>query len=220
MKKFNFVYKTTCLVTNRYYIGVHSTNNLEDGYLGSGTVLLRSVEKYGKENHNREIIEYFNTRGEAFKLEKKLVNKKLIEDPMCINLVGGGRGISVFSKEIKKKISESNKGKKISKEHRRKISEGNTGKVRSQEFKDNVSKQWRGKKRKPFSKEHCKKISESNKGKKISEEAKRKMSESKAGEKNSMYKKPSWNKGKKLSEEHREKIRLSWIKRRERSNNK
>lgn len=43
------IYKTTCLVNNMKYIGWHSTNNLNDGYLGSGKYLLRAIDKYGKE---------------------------------------------------------------------------------------------------------------------------------------------------------------------------
>ena len=35
-KKYNFVYKTTNLLNNKYYIGVHSTDNLNDGYLELG----------------------------------------------------------------------------------------------------------------------------------------------------------------------------------------
>lgn len=32
-RKYHYIYKTTCLITNRYYIGMHSTDNLEDGYI-------------------------------------------------------------------------------------------------------------------------------------------------------------------------------------------
>jgi hypothetical protein len=32
-KKYNYIYKTTNILTNEYYIGMHSTNNLNDGYL-------------------------------------------------------------------------------------------------------------------------------------------------------------------------------------------
>lgn len=39
------VYKTTNTVNNMWYIGQHKTNNLEDGYLGSGTDLKAALEK-------------------------------------------------------------------------------------------------------------------------------------------------------------------------------
>ena len=44
----HYIYKTTCNITNKYYIGMHSTSNLEDGYLGSGKRLRYSIRKYGK----------------------------------------------------------------------------------------------------------------------------------------------------------------------------
>lgn len=34
--KYHYLYKTTNLITNEFYIGVHSTYDLKDGYLGSG----------------------------------------------------------------------------------------------------------------------------------------------------------------------------------------
>ena len=52
----HYIYKTTCNVTKRYYIGMHSTTNLEDGYLGSGKRLRYSIRKYGKENHTSPTI--------------------------------------------------------------------------------------------------------------------------------------------------------------------
>ncbi len=46
------LYETTNLVNGKKYRGIHKTEKLDDGYLGSGYALLLSVEKYGKENFN------------------------------------------------------------------------------------------------------------------------------------------------------------------------
>ena len=48
--KYHFLYKTTNLINNKYYYGMHSTYKLDDGYLGSGKRLRYSIRKYGKEN--------------------------------------------------------------------------------------------------------------------------------------------------------------------------
>jgi len=47
--KYHFLYKTTNLINNKYYYGMHSTYKLDDGYLGSGNRLRYSIRKYGKE---------------------------------------------------------------------------------------------------------------------------------------------------------------------------
>ena len=44
-KKYHFIYKTTNLLSGKYYIGMHSTDNLDDGYLGSGYRLRLAIKK-------------------------------------------------------------------------------------------------------------------------------------------------------------------------------
>lgn len=50
---YHLVYMTTNLVNGKMYVGVHSTENLEDGYLGSGNLIKKAVKKYGRENFDR-----------------------------------------------------------------------------------------------------------------------------------------------------------------------
>ena len=58
------IYKTTNLINNKFYIGMHGTNNLEDGYLGSGKIILSAIRLYGKENFIREILYYCESEEE------------------------------------------------------------------------------------------------------------------------------------------------------------
>ena len=90
------------MLNEKYYVGMHSTSNLADGYLGSGKRLRYSVTKYGRENFKREILEWFNTREELKKREAELVNDDLLKDPKCMNLqYGGGGGFSGEEHKLK-----------------------------------------------------------------------------------------------------------------------
>ena len=89
---YHYIYKITCNITNRFYIGMHSTSNLEDGYFGSGKVLKRSINKYGKENHSIEILELLSDRISLKTREREIVNEDLLSDPLCMNLKIGGEG--------------------------------------------------------------------------------------------------------------------------------
>jgi hypothetical protein len=104
-KTIHYLYKTTCLITDKYYIGMHSTSNLEDGYMGSGKRLRYSIRKYGKENHVKEILEFFDSRESLVEAEKHLVTKDLISQENCINLKEGGTG-GFSSDEHRKKFFE------------------------------------------------------------------------------------------------------------------
>ena len=50
------IYKTTNLINNKFYIGKDAKN--KKSYLGSGKVLKQAIQKYGKENFKKEILEY------------------------------------------------------------------------------------------------------------------------------------------------------------------
>jgi len=89
-KKYHFLYKTTCLTTGRYYYGIHSTDDLEDGYLGSGRRLRYSVRKYGKEAHQKEVLEFFDDRQALLAKEAEVVTLNEIAKEDCMNIIPGG----------------------------------------------------------------------------------------------------------------------------------
>ena len=101
-KKFFYIYKTTNLINDKFYIGMHSASNLKDGYLGSGTRLRRSIRKYGKENFKLEILEFLPDFDSLKKREQQLVNEDLLKEPMCMNLVYGGGGGFISPEGYKK----------------------------------------------------------------------------------------------------------------------
>ena len=60
-KKYHYFYKITNCINGKFYYGIHSTNNLNDGYMGSGKRLKCAIKKYGVENFNKDIIKFFNS---------------------------------------------------------------------------------------------------------------------------------------------------------------
>ena len=101
-RKYHYIYKTTCIITNKFYIGMHSTENLNDGYIGSGKILWYSIKKYGKENHKCEILEYLENRDLLKAREKEIVNQELINEELCMNIqIGGGGGIPQSEQGLK-----------------------------------------------------------------------------------------------------------------------
>lgn len=88
----HFLYKTTCLVSGKFYIGRHSTKNLDDGYLGSGVLLRKSIKKYGRTSHILEILSFFETKELLVVAERNFIDLNLLNHPMCMNLNLGGEG--------------------------------------------------------------------------------------------------------------------------------
>ena len=126
MKKYHFTYKTINLINSKYYFGVHSTNNLNDGYLGSGTNILKAIQKYGKENFKLIILEHYESRDEANKAEFILVDKTVVSDINSYNMIVGGQDSYMLNKVHSlltiRKLSNATKGKIRSPETRAKMS--------------------------------------------------------------------------------------------------
>lgn len=84
-------YKITCTITGKYYIGSHKTDNIDDGYMGSGRLIRKSIEEYGVENHTKEILGVFSTREESLELEHTLVKEgKSTTNDSILNISNGG----------------------------------------------------------------------------------------------------------------------------------
>jgi len=219
MFTYNYLYIITNLVNGKQYVGSHSTNNLNDKYLGSGKLILKAVKKYGKDNFKREIIKKFNDISEARHLEVIYINKFNTLVPFGYNLhpSGGSYKGSInyrgknhplygrkLSEEIKNKISKSEKGKIISKETKRKISKANKNKIPWNKGRKGISLETKEKMRnakigiasplkgRKLNNNRKKEISESLKGRKLSDEHKNNISKA--------------NKGKILSKETKQKI--------------
>lgn len=70
------VYRTTNLINGKFYIGIHRTDDPLDAYLGSGTILRRSIAKYGEKNFRKEILFVSESASEAFDWERCEVGTK------------------------------------------------------------------------------------------------------------------------------------------------
>ena len=207
MKQYNYIYKITNQVNSKIYIGKHSTDNLDDGYMGSGILICKAENKYGIENFTKEYLAFCDTEEKLNWFEKFYIKKYKARE-VGYNLTDGGDGGSGYkhTDEYKKRMSALYKGSgnpmygknaedymtdDAKKEKHRKVSESNKGK----HFMSDEQKQ---------------KISHINKGrtsfwkdKHLPEETKQKMRDNHAdfkGEKHPMY-------GKHLSEEHKEKLK-------------
>lgn len=100
------VYKTTCLVNQKYYIGVHKTEDPDifDGYLGRGfykqhswyikhpeSPLHYAIIKYGVENFSRETLFIYDNEKSAYDKEEEIVTEEFIKDSHNYNVCVGGK---------------------------------------------------------------------------------------------------------------------------------
>lgn len=121
MKRYHLVYKTVNMTNDKFYIGKHSTDVIDDDYLGSGLLISAAIAQYGKENFKREILHFCESSEEASSVEKQLVDEKLLSDPYCYNLALGGCGGNLgddVNRKIGHKMSEILSGVPKTTEHK------------------------------------------------------------------------------------------------------
>ena len=88
--KYHFLYKIINTCNGKYYIGIHSTDNLLDGYSGSGKALINSIRKWGPHKFEKYVLKYCKNREDLIKEETIYVSINEVNDPNCYNLVLGG----------------------------------------------------------------------------------------------------------------------------------
>ena len=87
-----YLYQIRNKVNDKIYIGVHSTNNMDDGYMGSGAAISDAVSKYGISNFEKTILELFDDSKSMYDREREIVNEQFISRPDVYNMKTGGHG--------------------------------------------------------------------------------------------------------------------------------
>lgn len=151
------VYKTTNKINNKYYIGVHHAGTKNGRYLGSGTLLKRAINKYGKENFIRETLFTYYTHQEAYQKEGELVDETKVNDDNCYNIIVGGRGVpggklhplygvKQSEETINKRLQTiANRSEAQKQETSRRLSIASLGRTPTEEAKKNMSLAQKGK---------------------------------------------------------------------------
>jgi hypothetical protein len=197
------LYEITNLINGKTYIGQHTTENVDDGYMGSGKAIMDAIKKYSKENFKKEILLYAKNEVALNFFERALVTPEFCALKTNYNLREGGGYGGKHSEETIAKILATKRS---------------WSPERRAAYLAKKSAILKGTKRGPHSSETKAKISASNKGKKISAETKVKLSQARKGKKGAP-RTPEWlakiqetkrrngtNKGRKPSPEHKAKI--------------
>lgn len=86
-----FIYITTNIINGKKYIGMCTRN--DSNYHGSGMLLKQAIQKYGKENFYRDIVERCDNFEHLCEREKYWIEKyDAVSSPHYYNLIDGGIG--------------------------------------------------------------------------------------------------------------------------------
>lgn len=90
------IYKTINLVNGKFYIGKDRKNN--PNYIGSGLILKQAIDKYGKENFRKEILEACDNEQMLDIAEVYWIKKLKSQDrEIGYNIADGGTGGDTFT---------------------------------------------------------------------------------------------------------------------------
>ena len=199
IKQFKYIYKITNITNGKIYNGKHSTDDLNDGYMGSGKIIKQAIKKYGIENFTKEYLVFCDKEDKLNWFEIFYIKKYGSTDRnIGYNLSYGGEGGGIPCEETRRKMSEARKGIPKSEEHKRRIGDAqigelnhNYGKHPSEETLIKLSLASKGSNNGMFGKHHSdearRKISDSHKGKHPSEETLIKLRLASTGINNHMF---------------------------------
>lgn len=130
------IYVTTNLENGKFYVGMHRTDNLDDGYLGSGKAFKRAVSKYGKEYFQKEILQSFDNELDMIETEKQIVTEAFCNRRDTYNICPGGKGGFGY---INSSGIPKMHGKHHSEETKKKLSVASTGRTHTVETRQKMS---------------------------------------------------------------------------------
>lgn len=105
--KYHTIYQVTNLINGKTYVGKHTTTCLDDGYMGSGVLIRKAIEKYGLDNFKKKILFVFNSIDEMNAKEFEIVNEEFCSRKDTYNLGIGGRGSFHHFNSNKSKYADS-----------------------------------------------------------------------------------------------------------------
>lgn len=106
--RYHFCYRTTNCVNGKTYIGKRTTDKIDDGYLGSGTLIGHAIRKYGRANFTREIIAFYDDSESAFLAEVEHISKAREQGETLYNIATGGTGTKLGPNKAKARTGELN----------------------------------------------------------------------------------------------------------------
>lgn len=185
---FYYTYKITNLINEKIYVGVHKTENLEDGYMGSGTVLNHAKTKYGIENFRKDILMFHENESDMFEIEALIVDQTFVDRKDTYNLRLGGFGGWDYTNATMSKSTR----QRISKAGGNSVKNSNKPSKAIKRISEVSRKMWASEGHKEYMSQVIKSRIESGNfgfhGKKHSEETKLKLSlTDRTGEKNSQF---------------------------------
>lgn len=104
-----YIYRITNLINGKTYIGQHQYTTFNDGYMGSGTLLRKAIDKYGIDNFQKDIlISHIPIKEYADNAEINMIAIERKHGKAEYNIVNGGQGFRGHHREESKiKISNS-----------------------------------------------------------------------------------------------------------------
>ena len=237
------VYLVRNLVNGKGYVGrtvgsieARRKKHEDSAKQGMDALFYRALRKYGFNSFKWSVVFDDVDEDELNEFERVVIRNMKTKAPNGYNMTDGGDGVINPCAELRRRWSESHRGKVYSEEHnrkisvakrgiprsaetRKKISESHRGKVLSEEHKQRISEALQGKKRGPFSEEHKQKL----RGRTRTLETRKRISEAKKGRKLSIAERENLtrmskaNKGRRHSMESRRKmsraLKASWLRR-------